>query len=788
MTPLKVKSLGGTDRYGWSALPGGFRRTDGVYGSLGEEAYWWTTTEKNFDSARVQSIEWDSVDSYYNHLRYISGVYKGNGESVRCVQDDGSAKRFTVTFNAGWGAPGVIDAMTIDSGKTLGNAMPAVTRPGYNFRYWKADSGYYNYDANFTPITGNVTFTAVWGKPVDVYFNTDGGTPSEIRSIQVDSGSCLTELPPEPVKAGHAFVGWFYNNAEYKHDVGVIVASITLTARWVAVPTYTVTLDFYGGATADDEHIAIDSGKSLGSMMPDNPAMPGYFFEGWFDGEKRYDSKTVISGDVVLTARWRQVPSYTVSFNTDGGTPASVAAVQVDSGSTLVGKMPAAPSKTGFHFAGWYDGDAQYGDKTPVVRDVTLKARWNAKPKYTVSFNTNGGVPATLAPAEVDSGSALGSNMPAAPTRSGYFFTGWFDGAAQYTATAPQIVTSVTLTAQWRAVPKYTVSFNTNGGVPSSLGSAQVDSGSTLGDRMPDNPTKSGYNFGGWYDGETRYTAGTVITKTVALTARWSALPVYTVSFHGNGIAAGTAPSSQSSDSGKTITLPDQGSMLVTMKSFGGWNTKSDGTGTNYNGGSSYTVRANITLYAVWKPVVVTYFEDDRDGKTYGAVKIGKQTWMSENLNYDAVGNSWCYGDDEDSCGKYGRLYSWEAAMDGYGSSVANPSGVQGICPNGWHLPSNAEWDALVTAAGGTYDAGYKLKSTTGWNNYNNGLDVYGFSALPGGYRYFDGKFYSAGNNGNWWTATAYSNAYFRSMSSGYGVGESNGDKSYGYSVRCVQD
>jgi len=111
-------------------------------------------------------------------------------------------------------------------------------------------------------------------------------------------------------------------------------------------------------------------------------------------------------------------------------------------------------------------------------------------------------------------------------------------------------------------------------------------------------------------------------------------------------------------------------------------------------------------------------FTDSRNGTKYKTVKIGTQTWMAENLNYE-VGGSKCYNDNPANCTKYGRLYDWTTATT--------------ICPSGWHLPTNADWETLVNNdAGG---AGKHLKSLEGWEDQHHGsLDTYGFKALPGGY------------------------------------------------------
>jgi len=174
-------------------------------------------------------------------------------------------------------------------------------------------------------------------------------------------------------------------------------------------------------------------------------------------------------------------------------------------------------------------------------------------------------------------------------------------------------------------------------------------------------------------------------------------------------------------------------------------------------------------------------FTDGRDGQKYKTAKIGKQTWMAENLRFksscpegdESICLQWCYGDKESNCKKYGSLYDWNTAM--------------AVCPKGWHLPSNKEWTVLVTAAGSS-TAGKKLKSKSGWDENGNGTDEYGFSALPGGLRYTDGSFGYAGKGGYWWAVTE-GGAYSRDM--GYerdSVNEDDDIKGFGFSVRCVAD
>jgi uncharacterized protein (TIGR02145 family) len=169
-------------------------------------------------------------------------------------------------------------------------------------------------------------------------------------------------------------------------------------------------------------------------------------------------------------------------------------------------------------------------------------------------------------------------------------------------------------------------------------------------------------------------------------------------------------------------------------------------------------------------------FTDSRDGKTYKKVKIGNQTWMAENLAYEAEGSK-CYDNNLANGQKYGRLYNWETAKK--------------ACPPGWHLPSDAEWDVLMTAVGGSSTAGIKLKAASGWSGNGNGTDEFGFSALPGGNGNSNGDFNNVGNRGYWWSATedGAADAWYRIMGHYYAtVYRNNNVKTRLFSVRCVQD
>ena len=164
---------------------------------------------------------------------------------------------------------------------------------------------------------------------------------------------------------------------------------------------------------------------------------------------------------------------------------------------------------------------------------------------------------------------------------------------------------------------------------------------------------------------------------------------------------------------------------------------------------------------------------DSRDGRTYRTVTIGSQTWMAENLNYKTP-KSYCYEDKISNCAKYGRLYAW--------SSVSFPA--QGVCPNGWHLPTDYEWNVLLKHMGKqSPSAGKALKSRMGWFGGGDGTDDFDFSALPAGFRYGNGIYSNDGRYALFWSSNPYLLKYnnndwdFIRNSDGLFV-----------SVRCIKD
>lgn len=225
---------------------------------------------------------------------------------------------------------------------------------------------------------------------------------------------------------------------------------------------------------------------------------------------------------------------------------------------------------------------------------------------------------------------------------------------------------------------------------------------------------------------------------------------------------------------------------------------------------TSYTFQFATNIPCPGTPTV------EYEGQVYNTIQVLSQCWLKENLNVGemipgTMGQSnngtiekYCYNNEPDSCVKYGGLYQWDEMMQ-----YTTQQGTQGICPSGWHLPTDEEWKVLEGAADSQYgigdpewdiaydyrgfDAGTSLKTTSGWYENGNGTDLFGLSGLPGGSRHYGGFFYGVGGYGFWWTSTEIDGSYawYRTLGCSYpgvyridyGYGEA-----HGFSVRCLRD
>jgi len=266
----------------------------------------------------------------------------------------------------------------------------------------------------------------------------------------------------------------------------------------------------------------------------------------------------------------------------------------------------------------------------------------------------------------------------------------------------------------------------------------------------------------------------------------------------GSAITSYTATSTPGSFTG-TMTQAGSGTITVTGLTNGtAYTFTVKATNANGTGASSAVSNAVTPAFACGSS-----FTDIRDSKVYTTVQIGTQCWMAQNLNVgtmiqgttEQTNNSptpitekYCYSDLETNCDVYGGLYQWDEAMQ-----YSTTPGVQGICPTGWHLPTDPEWITLTTFIGAQSESGGRMKETgtAHWTTPNEGAtNTSGFTGLPGGIRFTNGSFNNIGvmvlfhsssqvnTTDDWDWGMDYNNAYIHRV---------NYSKGWGLSVRCVR-
>ncbi|MGL1901610.1 MAG: InlB B-repeat-containing protein [Fibrobacterales bacterium] len=338
-----------------------------------------------------------------------------------------------------------------------------------------------------------------------------------------------------------------------------------------------------------------------------------------------------------------------------------------------------------------------------------------------------------------------------APTKYGHVFKGWYLEPYVLTLwdfTTGVITNDVTLYAKWEELPKYIVSFhgNTHEGGVVPLAPAQYYADTKVA--VPDNSNnffKTNYTFSGWNTDSTGVGLAysgmgnnslVMPHNDLILYAQWvlNSYPIVIKS----SIDSSTIDSVQLShmQNFQISTFPE----VPIDYQFTHW-YQSNPENCSIDDSLSMTPSINCTGETVIYVNIQYYkgtFVDSRDSKEYGWVRVGEQIWMTDNLMYDSEDVS-CYNDSLINCEKYGGLYDLGEVLNGQDTSSTNPSGVQGICPNSWHVPSESEWDELNEFIGisqGTDSIAQYVRSSDYWDMTGNS-DLYELDFRPTGY--FDG-------------------------------------------------
>ena len=456
------------------------------------------------------------------------------------------------------------------------------------------------------------------GTPVVVTFHANGGTGDDYTQNIYGGEGTLTAN--KFTKSGKVFAGWATSeNGEVVYADGAKITAednTDLYAVWG--DAYTVTFDYNDGKTGNAT-VDVAQDTAIGAAkMPKDPTKKGYTFEGWFNGETKLTAETVITGNVIYTAKWTPI-RYTIKFDKNA---ADAVGSMNDISATYDEEVQlplCAFTREGYTFTGWGSYKGEDKVKNLAGKDgavVTLKASWRGLPVNVIA-NLNYSDAENI----VRTG-AVGNNYNyivkpdggtqyselESPVRPGYIFDGWFDAAEggneitnQYKFTAEDAEKDVTLYAHWSEA--VTITFDKNGGTFYCAEKKDIRKGTAYGS-LPD-ASMSGKAFDGWYtakEGGTKVENDTIFNEDTTLYARYRNYQI-TVSFNANG---GTGEMEKLVCESKVAKKLPKCTFTREGYDFTGWSTSSYYSSVSYADEAEYqkTVTwgdTTATLYAVWK-------------------------------------------------------------------------------------------------------------------------------------------------------------------------------------------
>jgi uncharacterized repeat protein (TIGR02543 family) len=532
-----------------------------------------------------------------------------------------SANALTVTYNAKGGT--TVSDGTVNTAASISAAPTAPTRTGYTLSGWSATDGgtvvtfpyAHGQTANFTLYAKWIALTTN-----AITYNNQSATTAQVGgSTSYTTDAAIATIPTTaPLRVGYTFAGWFTDpSAGTQVTNGTYTpaspyGSITLYAQWTA-NSLTVTYNSKGGTTVSNG--SVNTAASI-STAPTAPTRAGYTFTAWSatDGgiAINFPFAHGQTANFTLYALWT-AGSLVVTYNSQGGSAVSNGTAATGAS---ISSAPTAPTRTGYTFDGWSTTDGGIAINFPFAHgqttNFTLYARWSLR-VYSVAFNANSGT-GTMGNQSFTHGvtTSLNANLY---SRANYVFHRWATAAdgtgTTYNNFAQAALTAeTTLYAQWTA-NTYVVTFNYNGGDggDSTATASYTTAGTAI--TLPV-PTKTGFTFAGWHSDAGLTTAigsgggsgsysPTGATLSLNAYAKWTAIN-YTFTYNSNSADSGTVPTETSKQITQTATVKaNTGSLALAGYTFSGWNTASDGTGTNYLSGSLFTVgSSNVTLYAKW--------------------------------------------------------------------------------------------------------------------------------------------------------------------------------------------
>ena len=397
-----------------------------------------------------------------------------------------------------------------------------------------------------------------------VKFDSNGG--SNIDS-QVVKDNEFASIPNVPIREGYAFSGWYLDDSEYDFKTAV-TKNITLVASWKKEFTIIAKLD-------DNDYVEkVYEGDKINLGDFKFPEREGFAVKLYNVDGTNYDTESIVTSEMSLTAQYEALKKYTVKFNTNGGS-------KINDITVWEGDLITFPTVTRDNYTldGWYLNDATFDFQTPINDNITIVAKWKENNKVKVTFESDSKVYKTI---DVYENTKV--NKPDSPIKKGHVFEKWLLNNEEYNF--DNLVTSpITLVASYRKAEEYIVTFNTSGG--SSIKSFVIYEGEILSE--PDKPIRAGHKFVKWQLNNSDYDFNKPVTGNITLVAVWE-LENFKVTFDSNG---GSFVQSRLVKNGDILAAPDD--PVKDNCTFDGWYLDSS----PYD--FSQPVTGAITLVAHWR-------------------------------------------------------------------------------------------------------------------------------------------------------------------------------------------
>jgi len=531
-----------------------------------------------------------------------------------------------------------------------------------------------------------------------ITLDANGGTGVPATVTLLLNSQFGTQLPT-PTKSGYIFAGWYYQNQSPVNPTDLASGNMTLVAHWTPdTGKYTVTFNPDGG-TVSPETKTVDKNTAVGTLP--TPTKEGYTFGGWFIGANQVDENYTVTGNVTFTAKW--IPNvYTITFNADGGT-VTPATKQINY-NDKVGTLP-IPTKDGYTFNGWYAGNVQVDANYVVTDNVTFIAKWSAK-TYTITFDANGGNQVTPSFVTVTYGETY-QTLPV-PTHSNpaMNFAGWFVGINQIVEGGTVAITeNSTAKAKWTDKDVFKVEIKNYKANGDSITLDVIDGEKII---KPENPSKEGYTFKGYFADSgltTQVDFTQPVTANLTIYTKWQ-INTYKVKFNSNTGSGTMAELSFEYNEQKALTL---NGFTKTGYTFKGWAQTPTGNVMYTDGQSvknlSVENGAVIDLYAIWEAITYNVAFD---------VNGGQGQMQNQTLTYDVEANL-----TANAFTKNGYTFKgWNTLSDGSGIFYSDSQAVKNLLDTQGTYTLYAIWEA------NTYYVAYNSSNGTG--TMSNSTHKYG--------------------------------------------------------------